>query len=54
MSLLLGPPGQGTSLLARRLTIILPAMTLPEALDTTRLPHMAGLTGDRLCTISQN
>ena len=34
-------------MLARRLTTILPAMILPEALDTTRLPRVAGRTGGR-------
>jgi magnesium chelatase family protein len=33
-------------MLARRLTTILPAMTLAEALETTRLHSVAGLTGD--------
>jgi hypothetical protein len=45
--LLLGPPGAGTSRLARRLTPILPAMSSPEALATTRLPRVAGRTGAR-------
>jgi magnesium chelatase family protein len=31
--------------LARRLTTILPAMTLPEVLDTTRTHSVAGWTG---------
>jgi magnesium chelatase family protein len=31
-------------MLARRLTTILPAMTLPEAIDTTRIHRVAGLT----------
>jgi predicted ATPase with chaperone activity len=31
-------------MLARRLTTILPAMTLPEVLDTTRIHRVAGLT----------
>jgi magnesium chelatase family protein len=44
--LLLGPPGAGKSRLAHRLTTILPAMTLPEALKTTRIHSVAGLTGD--------
>jgi predicted ATPase with chaperone activity len=35
-------------MLARRLTTILPAMTLTEALDTTRSHRVAGLTGDCL------
>jgi magnesium chelatase family protein len=34
-------------MLARRLTTILPAMTLAEALETTRIHSVAGLTGDR-------
>jgi magnesium chelatase family protein len=37
----------GKSRLARRLTALLPAMPLAEALDTTRIPHVAGRTGDR-------
>ena len=32
-------------MLARRLTAILPAMRLAEALETTRLPRVTGLTG---------
>jgi magnesium chelatase family protein len=34
-------------MLARRLTTILPAMTLAEAMETTRIHRVAGLTGDR-------
>ena len=34
-------------MLARRLTTILPAMTLAEAIETTRIHSVAGLTGDR-------
>jgi magnesium chelatase family protein len=37
----------GKSRLARRLTTILPAMTLAEAIETTRLHSVAGLTGAR-------
>jgi predicted ATPase with chaperone activity len=33
------------SMLARRLTTILPAMALPDALDTTRIHRVAGRTG---------
>jgi hypothetical protein len=50
--LLLGPPGAGKSMLARRLTTILPAMTLPEALETTRIHRVAGRTGDRLAWVT--
>jgi predicted ATPase with chaperone activity len=41
--LLLGPLGAGTSLLARRLTTVLPELTLAEAIDTTRMHRVAGL-----------
>ena len=34
-------------MLARRLTTILPAMTLTEAIETTRIHSVAGRTGDR-------
>jgi hypothetical protein len=50
--LLLGPPGAGTSMLARRLTTILPAMTLAEAIETTRIHRVAGLTGDRTALVT--
>ena len=43
--LLLGPAGVGTSMLARRLTTVRPAMTLAEAVETTRIHSVAGLTG---------
>ena len=47
-----GPPGTGTSRLARRLTTILPAMTLAEAIETTRIHSIAGLTGDRTALVT--
>jgi magnesium chelatase family protein len=37
---------------ARRLTTILPAMTLAEALETTRIHRVAGLTGDRTAVVT--
>jgi magnesium chelatase family protein len=39
-------------MLARRLTTILPAMTLAEAIETTRLHRVAGLTGDRTAFVT--
>ena len=50
--LLLGPAGAGKSMLARRLTTILPAMTLAEAIETTRIHSVAGLTGDRTALVT--
>jgi magnesium chelatase family protein len=39
-------------MLARRLTTILPAMTLTEAIETTRIHRVAGLTGDRTALVT--
>jgi len=39
-------------MLARRLTTILPAMTLAEALETTCLHRVAGLTGARTALVT--
>jgi magnesium chelatase family protein len=40
-------------MLARRRTTILPAMTLPGAIDTTRIHSVAGLTGARTALVSR-
>ena len=39
-------------MLAHRLTTILPAMTLPEALETTCIHSVAGLTGARTALVT--
>jgi len=43
--LLVGPPGCGKTMLARRLPSILPAMTDDEALEVTKIYSVAGLLG---------
>ena len=41
---LVGPPGSGKTMLAKRLPGILPPMSLPEALETTKIHSVAGRT----------
>lgn len=41
--ILVGPPGTGKSMLAKRLTTILPPLTLEEALETTKIHSIVGL-----------
>jgi magnesium chelatase family protein len=43
--LMIGPPGAGKTMLARRLPGILPPMTIHEALETTKIHSVAGKTG---------
>jgi magnesium chelatase family protein len=38
-------------MLARRLATSLPALTLAEAIDTTRIPRVAGRTGARTAVV---
>jgi magnesium chelatase family protein len=39
-------------MLARRLTTIVPGMSLAEAVETTRIHRVAGLTGDRTALVT--
>ena len=39
-------------MLSRRLTTILPAMTLAEAMETTRIPRVAGRTSNRTALVT--
>lgn len=50
--LLIGPPGSGKTMLAKRLPSILPPLTLDESLETTKIHSVAGKMADNKSIIS--
>lgn len=51
--IMVGPPGSGKSMLAKRLPSILPDMTFEESLETTKLYSVAGALPDGVSLITQ-
>ena len=50
--ILIGPPGAGKTMLAKRLPTILPPLTLHEALETTKIHSVAGRLGKEASLVS--
>jgi len=51
--ILIGPPGAGKTMLAKRLNTILPPMNLHEALETTKIHSVAGRLGSNATLMAQ-
>lgn len=52
-AILIGPPGAGKTMLARRLPTILPPLSLQEALETTQIHSVAGKLPDNAMLMTQ-
>lgn len=51
--IMIGPPGSGKSMMAKRLPNILPPLTLQESLETTKIHSVSGMMPDRTSLITQ-
>lgn len=51
-AILIGPPGAGKTMLAKRLPTILPPLTLHEALETTKIHSVSGTLGPDTSLVS--
>ena len=52
-AILIGPPGAGKTMLAKRLPTILPPLTLHEALETTKIHSVAGKLPENSTLVSK-
>lgn len=52
-AILIGPPGAGKTMLAKRLPTILPPLTLQEALETTKIHSVAGKLPEHATLVSK-
>jgi len=50
--LLIGSPGSGKTMLSKRIPTILPHMSIEEAIETTKIHSIAGLTGSHMSLIA--
>lgn len=51
--IMVGPPGSGKSMIAKRLPSILPPLSLAESLETTQIHSIAGKLGQNVSLIAQ-
>jgi len=51
--IMIGPPGAGKTMLAKRLSSILPPLSLHEALETTKIHSVAGKLGSKTSLITR-
>lgn len=51
--IMIGPPGSGKSMMAKRLPSILPPLSLAESLETTQIHSVSGKLGKNMSLISQ-